>query len=99
VLGLLGPATVLHVSLTVLAPLNVVLLWRSFHFHRQAMGLILAGIAEVLIYVRPSTHVLMGSNGPTTVPQIVLVAGSIWLGSILDWRARKRLKRRGRSEP
>lgn len=97
-LGLLGPATVLHVSLTYLAPLNLVLLWRSFHFHRHAAGLVLAGIAVVLIYVHLSTHVLMGSNGPTTVPQIALVAGSIWLGSILltvgailDWRARKGL--------
>ncbi len=100
-LGLFTPALMLHAALVFLAPFNVFLLWRNYRYHRERLGVVLAAVGVLLIFVHLSTHILHIGGGldHITLSDVLLIGATIWIGgallfagSIVDWRARRRLK-------
>jgi adenylate cyclase len=53
---LVGAATVLHMSLLALAPINLILLWRGFVAHRNRLGLLVGSAGVLLIFIHMLAH-------------------------------------------
>ena len=88
-IGLGGVALVLHGLLAVVvAPLNLILLARSFSRHHDPKGLLVAGSGALLIYV----HFLVEQLQVGAYVQSFIYTGVALLiaGALLDWRARQR---------
>lgn len=88
-LGLMPLGFVLHYGLWVLAPLNLLPLWRSFRRHRNPWGLRLAALGVLLILVPLLVHEPFEFD--------VELHNLIWVGmpllaagGLMDWRARRR---------
>jgi RNA polymerase sigma-70 factor, ECF subfamily len=81
-LGLGGAAITLHASLALLAPLNALLLWRSFRRHGRAAPLIL-GLAGVALIMAHLTGHVLGSGMDLGQPTFPEMAAGIWGGSAL----------------
>ncbi len=82
VLGLSGVGTVLHEGLWILAPLNVVLLWRSFRRHGHSTPLVLAALGAVLVLAHLASHILGVRIDPTQL-SFWSSAVAIWAGAAL----------------
>ena len=88
--GLGGAGLVLHAMLAVVvAPLNLVLLARSFSRHHDPKALLVAGSGALLIYL----HFLAGGLYAEAHVQPFIYTGVALLmaGALLDWRARRRI--------
>lgn len=87
-LGLAGLGFVLHRGLWLLAPLNLLLLWRRFRRHRRPAGLLLAGAGTVLIWL----HLLGHNFGRTILPLIWLGTAFLVAGATANYLAERRLR-------
>jgi len=87
-LGLGGSvaATVLHMFLWVLAPLNLVLLWLNFRRHRNPSGLVADGIGTLLILSALGGHLLGAIPHQLIYPGL----GFFAVGALIDWWALRR---------
>lgn len=97
-LGLAGPALVLHQLLWVFAPLNALMLRLSFGVHRDPVPLIIGGLGSLLLFLHMASPYILPEHPPDlTNPFRLISLGLTWLGSpllvagaLLDWRARRR---------
>ena len=89
--GLGGLAAVLHVMLLlVVAPLNLLLLGRSFSRHRDPKGLLVGGTGVLLIYMHFRGGGFAAIPGPARDSFIYIGAALLIAGALLDWRAQRR---------
>jgi RNA polymerase sigma-70 factor (ECF subfamily) len=93
-LGLVGPAFAFHASSIVLAPLNLVVLWRRSRVHGDARGLLIGAVGLVLILVHMGGHVASLDDAlGLGVQDALILAGTslLMLGWFVDWRATRRI--------
>jgi RNA polymerase sigma-70 factor (ECF subfamily) len=93
-LGLVGPAFALHASSILLAPLNLVLLWRRSRVHGDARGLLVGAVGLVLILVHMGGHIASLDDVLGLGVQDALILSGTWLlmlGWFIDWRATRRI--------
>ncbi len=95
-IGLMGTAIVLHELLVILAPLNLVLLWRTFRQHRQPQGLVVASVGVLFILMHLTSHVvprgypILWVLRALSMPLIWVGTTLLVAGALLDWRVQRR---------
>jgi len=92
--GLVVPAFIFHASAFLLAPLNLLFLWKGFRAHHEWRALAVAVAGVVLILVHMTSHVVGTDNTLGTFMLNVLILGGTSLLAVGWFIDRQALRRR-----